>query len=124
MQDVLTGFEVMKADAIHVQMMIDGQVIRMRENDSTINATQILKLSRKSEGQQKIALRTLKERNEVVFRPAHGTQGPQNTWVSICCAEELCIENGLAKKLQPLLDHGLRLRLNRSHLDIENVCNR
>ena len=124
MQHVLTAFEVMKADTKHLQMMIDGQVVLMREDDCTINATQILKISGKNQWQEKYVLKTLKEREKVVFRPARGTHGPENTWVSIRCGKNLCVELGLAEKLQPLLEHGLVLQLNRSNTGSRKVCDR
>lgn len=111
--------EVMKADAEHLQMMIDGQVVLMRQDDCTINATQILKISHMTENQRKNTLRRLKQRNKVVLRPAQGTHGHRNVWVSVRCGKELCVKHGLVEKLQPLLDHGLDLQQKRSNAGSE-----
>ncbi|KAI4268409.1 MAG: hypothetical protein LQ337_007857, partial [Flavoplaca oasis] len=106
--------EVVKANAEHLQMMIEGQVVLMRDVDCTINATQIIKLTGKTKDKRDQILRRLKTTKKVVLRPARGTYGAPNTWVSIQDGKELCVELGLAGKLQPLLDHGLSLRQDRS----------
>lgn len=124
MQQVLTGCEVMKANREHVQMMVDDQIVLMREEDCTINATQLLKLSKKTISQQRKILDILRENSKGVFRPAQGTHGRKNTWVSLQSGEELCVELGLAEKLRPLLQHGLDLQLNRSNTGSEKVCDR
>lgn len=80
---MLTGFEVNTTGAGFVEITVDGQVIVLWEYDCSINAIQILKLSLKSRSQRDHMIQTLKENNEVVFRPARGTHGLKNTWVSI-----------------------------------------
>ena len=67
-------------------------------------------------------IKSLKESNEMVFRPARGTHGLENTWVNIRRGIELCVEHGLVEKLRPLLDRGSVLQLNRSNLRDEKVC--
>ncbi|KAI9778185.1 MAG: hypothetical protein M1816_004237 [Peltula sp. TS41687] len=86
----------------------------MREDDCSINATQILKLTKRTAPQQHYVLKTLRDRNKVVFRPAEGTHGRKNTWVSFQCAKDLCVQLGLGENLQPLLSHELDLQQNRS----------
>lgn len=103
-------------------MTVDGQVVVMWENDCSINATQILKLSQKSRSQREYMIKTLKENDEVVFRPARGTHGLENTWVSIGRGIELCVEHGLVEKLRPLLDRGSVLQLNISNPRDDKVC--
>ena len=114
---MLTGFEVMKADPDHAQIMVDNQVVLMREDDCTINATQNLKLFKKPQGQQKRVLKSPREKHKAVIRRARGTHGP----VSIQCEKELCVKPGLAEKLQPLLDYGLALQLNKSYTCLRSV---
>lgn len=118
---MLTGFEVNTTGAGFVEMTVDGQVIVLWEYDCSINAIQILKLSLKSRSQRDHMIQTLKENNEVVFRPARGTHGLKNTWVSIQRGIELCVEHGLVEKLRPLLDRGSVLQSNRSNPSDEKV---
>ena len=115
-------FQVKRSGAGYIEMIVDGQVVVMWEYDCSINATQILKLSQKNRSQRDYIIKTLKENNEVMFRPARGTHGLENTWVSIRRGKELCTEHGLVEKLQPLLDYGSVLQLNRSNLGSEEVC--
>ena len=102
-------------------MMIDGQIVFMREVDYTINATQVIKLTDKTKNELDRILRCFKAMKKVVLRPARGSHGALNMWASIQHEKELCVDLGLAGKLQPLLDHGLGLRRDRSS---EKVCDR
>ena len=60
----------------YLQMMIDGQVVFMRKSDYMINATQILKLSTLTQGEQDYKIKALKYKQKL---PARGTRGPKNT---------------------------------------------
>lgn len=111
----------LKPRAEYVEIMVDGQAVLMWEYDCSINVTQILKLTQKDRSQRDQVIKTLKKNNEVVFRPALGTRGQENTWVGIRRGKDLCVELGLAERLQPLLDHGLALQLNRSNPSQEKV---
>lgn len=102
---MLTGFEVVKANAECLQMMIDGQVVLMRQSDGMINATRILKLSPLSQNQRKDRLKALKDKRR--YFPARGTHGWKNTWINIREGKALCVEFGLEEKLRPLLNRGL-----------------
>ena len=106
---MLTDIKVMKAKVGYLQMMIDGQVILMREEDCLINATQIFKLTPLTQNQQRHKFKILKNKTKVQYFPARGTHGPNNTWIDIREGKALCVELGLEKKLQPLLDRGLGL---------------
>ena len=117
---MLTGFEIRYGTG-YFKMMVDGQAVVIGGNDCSINATQILKLTQKTRAQRDWIIKTLRENNEVVIRPAQGTRGSENTWVSIHRGKELCVEHGLVEKLQPLLDYGLALQSNRSNPSHEKV---
>ena len=119
MQRMLSGFEVMEANPEHHQMMVDGQVVLMREVDCTINLTQIVRLTGKAQNERARILQRFKVTNKVVTRPARGTRGPSKMWASIEHRQKLCVELGLTGKLQPLLDRGLGLRRDHSS---EKVC--
>ncbi len=100
-------------DFKYLQLTTAGHVVFIREDDCSINATQILRLFEKTLGQRQHVLDSLKHTNKVVIRPAQGTRGRKNTWVSFQCAQELFMRLGLAEKLRPLLDHALELQQHR-----------
>ena len=102
----------------YLQMIIDGQVVFMRKSDCMINATQILKLSTLTQNEQDYKIKALKYKQKL---PARGTRGRKNTWVSIHQGKTLCVELGLEKKLQPLLDYGVRLDTNDNDTGGERV---
>ena len=115
---MLIGLEVVKANAGHLQMMVDGQVVVMRQCDWMINATQILKLSTLTLHQRRRRLNALRE---VRFLPAQGTYGPKNTWVDIHEGRALCVKVGLERKLRPLLELGLNPNTDYNFIGSENV---
>ena len=100
---MLTGYEITNVDAEHVGMTVDGQIVLVRKQDRTINATQITKLTHKGPKEQRKTLHCLRRANDYEIRPMGKTQ---NTWVSIQCGKELCVKLGLEEKLRPLLYHG------------------
>ena len=83
MQNILTGFQVKNIESGYVEMITDGQIVVMGEDDRFINATQILKLTQKNRSQRDIITKNLRKNGEVANRPARGTHGRENTWISI-----------------------------------------
>lgn len=120
-QLMLTGYEVTNVDAEHIAMTVDGQIVLMRKQDRTINATQILKLTHKSSDARRKKLDSLRRENEYEIRPFRRRP---NTWISIQRGKQLCVELKLEEKLRPLLDHGFDLQGHQSNLGIEKVCDR
>ena len=120
-QHMLTGHEATNVDAEHIGMTVDGQIVLMRKQDRTINATQILKLTHESPDARRKKLDRLRRENKYDIRPFRRRP---NTWISIQRGKELCVELELEEKLRPLLDHGSDLQGHQSDLGIEKVCDR
>jgi len=100
-EHVLTGYQVIDVDERHVGMTVDGQVVLVRKEDGLINATQIVKLTQESHNSQQAILHRLRRAKEYKVK---NLGSAQNTWISIQCGKELCVELGLEEKLRPLLN--------------------
>ena len=118
---MLTGFEAREAETKYTEMQVDGRTVVLCKLDFFINATQILGLSGKTRGQKNKKAKILRGRcNGAALRPARGIHGKMNTWTSIQCGREFCVELGLEEKLRPLLDEGFRSQ--RSGAGIGKAC--
>lgn len=102
-------------------MKVDSQIVLVRNQDRTINATQIVKLTQKRPTEQHKMLNNLRRKRNHKIRPVGKTQ---NTWICIHCGKELCVELGLEEKLRPLLEFVFNLQGQPSDLGNEKVCDR
>ncbi len=109
----------MIVDRKHIGTRVDNQIVLVRKEDRTINATQIVKLTHKSPVEQRKMRNDLRRKRKHKIRPVGKTQ---NTWICILCGKELCIELGLEEKLRPLLEHVFNLQGHPSDTGIEKVC--
>lgn len=113
-QHMLTGYEVTNIDAEHIGMTVDGQIVLVRKHDRMINATQIVKVMHQGEYEQRKILDRLRRAKKYEIGRVSNRL---NTWISIQCGREFCIQLGLEEKLRPLLDNGSDLQSHHSDVD-------
>ncbi|KAI9703370.1 MAG: hypothetical protein M1836_007938 [Candelina mexicana] len=97
-------------DARHVQIKIRDNIVLMRTEDCSLNATQMLMLTNKTSGEIEHLLRLMKESIKVeVLPPIAGLTSPCS-WVNFEHGQIICKHFRLEQELQPLIDHGLKLQ--------------
>jgi len=96
------------ADAEHVQMEVDNQLVLMRKDDCCINATQILSLAKKTPLQRQQILKFIEKKTKVEKFPVTTGSPYRSSWVGFQDGRALCRHLELEEKLQPLMDYGLR----------------
>ena len=118
---MLTGYEVTEDDPRHVKMTVDGQIVLVRKEDGTINATQIVKLTHESPSEQNLRLIRLRRAKDYEIRFNGRTK---NTWISSQDGKELCVELRLENKLRPLLNRASNLQRHQADTSIQEVLDR
>ncbi|KAI9764520.1 MAG: hypothetical protein M1835_007554 [Candelina submexicana] len=97
-------------DARHVQIKIKDNIVLMRIEDCSLNATQILMLTNKTSGESEHLLQLMKQSIKMeVLPPIAGFTFPCS-WVSFEHGQIICKHFRLEQELQPLIDHGLKLQ--------------
>jgi len=73
--------KVVDADAEHVQMEVDNQLVLMRKDDCCINATQILSLAKKTPLQRQQILKFMEKKTKVEKVPVTTDSPYRSSWV-------------------------------------------
>ena len=110
-------------DERHVQIKIDDKIVLMRNEDSFLNASQILTLANKNSSDSEHLLQLIKQIIKIEVLPSIVGTASSCSWVNFKHERILCKHLRLKQKLQSLIDHELKLQRDNYSRSMEHVNN-